>query len=1532
MKARLLRSIGLASVLVLVASSCCAVGGGGADVTYTSSADFDQGTLVSVNHDAPNNDQLQLDSPTEPFPFINIAASGRGTVVRVNTDTGEVVGEYRTAPEGRGLNPSRTTVDLFGNVWTANRGEVGEVDGVPHGSAVKIGLIVGGTRVDSDGTADEAGGYLAPPFGYSTCVDRDGDGLIRTSSGLSDVLDWPDNTDGLGGVDGVVEDAVDECVLVYQRLPDAELARHVSVDADNNVWVGGYPSAQRQFHKLDGNTGAILDSFDARDFGCGGYGGLIDRSGILWSIGGGPGEGTLLRYDPTSHTGSCVDTFGGYGLGVDTNGYLWTSLWDNGIVKVSPDGVVEPGFPKSTLPSTSAAAPAGLAGPAGLTSGTSTSEAVALADPGTMPQEAPPDSLSAALPVVAAADGAPSFTAVPDSNWVGSTTPWTPGSTVTLTIEDGGGPAYSDSRTADPEGWFNFNLGGVFDLQRGQVVTVTDGTTTKSHEVLSLYADTVDVAADTVTGRADPGSEARVWVYGTGPGIDVTADGSGVWTADFSGVSDLTSASNGTAEQTDEDGDVTWDFWAPSAFTVAPDDNWVGSMTPWTPGSTVTLTIEDSGGATYSDTRTVDPEGSFNFNLWGAFDLQRGQVVTVTDGTTTKSHQVLNLYAEAVDVAADTVTGRADPGAEVRVSAWGNDTGASIDVTADGSGVWTADFSGVTDLTADSDGTAQQTDEDGDSTWDSWATPSFEASPDDDWVSSTSPWSPGSSVTLTIEDGGGLAYSDSQTVDPEGRFNFDLWNAFDLERGQVVTVTDGTTTKSHQVLDLYADVVDVAADTVTGRADPGAEVRVWVHETGAGVDATADGSGVWTADFSGVADLTATSNGNSQQTDEDGDATWDFWATPSFEVSPDDERVQSLSRWSPGSTVTLTVEDGGEVVYTDSQTVDPEGWFNFSPGGALDLQRGQVVTVTDGTTTKSHQVLNLYADVVDVAADTVTGRADPGAEVRVWVDDTDAVINVTADGSGSWTADFSGVSDLTYASRGNSQQTDEDGDATWDSWSTPSFQVEPDDDRIGSMTPWTPGSTVTLTIEEGGGAAYSGSQTVDSRGSFNVSLSGQFDIRSGQVVTVTDGTITKSLLLTNPDLTETDVAADRVSGTAEPLATLEVRAAPNSWSEGSTREVTADAAGVWTADFSIPSGGFPSVDLDATTVVSVYERDDDGDATHRDFGPSSQANRGVAVTPVDNNVWVANSGVGTVTRLDNDGEIVAVIETGDSPTGVAVDASGKVWVTNLGSDNAVRIDPDGGADGLGAVDLTVDLGPGASPYNYSDMTGAVVVGSTSPQGFWTVTQDSGEAGSEWGRLTWNTEPEASEPAGSEIVVEIRTSDTEAGLGGQAFVPVSNGELFSSFGRFIEVRVTLKASPDGLSPVLSDIRVQPAETEPAGTEVAVDIKPGSYPNSINIKRTTGVIAVAVLGGDDFDVSTIDVASLRFGPDQAVPAHDLRNPMQHVEDVDGDGYLDLVSHYVVGETGLEVGDTEACLIGATLGGTPIEGCDSVRVFER
>ena len=116
-------------------------------------------------------------------------------------------------------------------------------------------------------------------------------------------------------------------------------------------------------------------------------------------------------------------------------------------------------------------------------------------------------------------------------------------------------------------------------------------------------------------------------------------------------------------------------------------------------------------------------------------------------------------------------------------------------------------------------------------------------------------------------------------------------------------------------------------------------------------------------------------------------------------------------------------------------------------------------------------------------------------------------------------------------------------------------------------------------------------------------------------------------------------------------------------------------------------------------------------------------------------------------------------------------------------------------------------------------------------------------------------------------------------------------------------------------------------------VDVDIKPGSDPNSINTK-SMGVVPIAVLGSDEFDVTDIDVTTLAFGPNGAAPAHDLTDPStyyDHLQDVNYDGHVDLVSHYRQKETGLQSGDTEACITGATTGGTPIEGCDAVRILK-
>ncbi|MDU0288323.1 hypothetical protein [Saccharothrix longispora] len=305
----------------------------GEDVLYTLDADFDRGVLQDVNHDAPNGDQLQLDRRTTFFPYVNVAASARGTMVRIDVDTGEILGEWLSAPDGQGRNPSRTTVDKLGNTWLSNRNEAGG----GQGSVTRVGVIRGGTRVDGDGTPNPTGDHLVGPFSYNTCEDRDQDGLFATSRGLGDIRPWTN----AGGVDtdGGVETAADECLITYSRVAGTN-TRTVAVDADNNLWTGG---SNTRHQLISGADGSPLTA--PVDLGCGGYGGLVDQAGTLWSARYGA---NLLRYEPGTGTGACLDTsHGDYGLGMDPNtGEIWhTGVGTGRTVKMDAAGNVLGSFP-----------------------------------------------------------------------------------------------------------------------------------------------------------------------------------------------------------------------------------------------------------------------------------------------------------------------------------------------------------------------------------------------------------------------------------------------------------------------------------------------------------------------------------------------------------------------------------------------------------------------------------------------------------------------------------------------------------------------------------------------------------------------------------------------------------------------------------------------------------------------------------------------------------------------------------------------------------------------------------------------------------------------------------------------------------------------------------------------------------------------------------------------------------------------------------------------------------------------------------
>ena len=123
-------------------------------------------------------------------------------------------------------------------------------------------------------------------------------------------------------------------------------------------------------------------------------------------------------------------------------------------------------------------------------------------------------------------------------------------------------------------------------------------------------------------------------------------------------------------------------------------------------------------------------------------------------------------------------------------------------------------------------------------------------------------------------------------------------------------------------------------------------------------------------------------------------------------------------------------------------------------------------------------------------------------------------------------------------------------------------------------------------------------------------------------------------------------------------------------------------------------------------------------------------------------------------------------------------------------------------------------------------------------------------------------------------------------------------------------------------------------EPLVLEEAIDIRPGSCPNPFNLAEFVfaagdkpnkgGVLPVAILGSESFDVLDVDVASVRLegvAPlDDKAGFEDVSRPASDASECactteGGDGYLDLVLNFSAQEIALALAAEEAPVRGET-----------------
>lgn len=361
--------------------------------------------------------------------------------------------------------------------------------------------------------------------------------------------------------------------------------------------------------------------------------------------------------------------------------------------------------------------------------------------------------------------------------------------------------------------------------------------------------------------------------------------------------------------------------------------------------------------------------------------------------------------------------------------------------------------------------------------------------------------------------------------------------------------------------------------------------------------------------------------------------------------------------WPVGTILTLTIDDPstpGAVDYTATSAVQADTDPNvpgstsarFWPGESFQVKPGHIVTLSGGGTTKIHTVTNLTRDGVDMPGDRLWGHADPGTVVEVrnrW--QRDIVRWETADSTGYWEADFSKAGDLPEEGLTRDfglgdhfmiLQNDNDGDHTQVDFVMPfpDFEVRLTQNIIEAWN-FPLGYPVTLTINDPLTSQNPDFSVVldpepapwnPSDSYFDYELGDQFRIRPGHLLTMSNGFLTKTHMVSALQVTDFDYNLDTICGTAEPGLQVETRIEYDQLFF--QRYATVAANGNWCVDYAYPGSSKneqTTYDLLPFTEGTAHLRDGDNDSTQVTW--PYYLNAWVGGEHVDGNNWLSGDPV-----------------------------------------------------------------------------------------------------------------------------------------------------------------------------------------------------------------------------------------------------------------------------------------------------------------